>query len=316
MDKRLEFVVETWRALTNGVEKNKEDASDVVQESGRKPRFNAEVFLGERRTADRNNALAYFMCENKAFMNNDKINVQDVLDLYFQCCSIEINAEQMSIAAATLANAGVNPLTNRRIFQSQTVRNCLSVMYTCGMYDYSGEFAFQIRLPAKSGVSGGLMVVVPNLMGISIFSPRLDEYGNTCRGVEFCKKLVERYKLHIYDGLVENSSKKDPRNRSMQAMSAYLMELMFAASYGALDDVIKLNARGMDLCAADYDKRTALHLAASEGHLDIVQYLVDYYKTRTASLSPVDRWGGTPLQDAVKGKHIPVMELLKKEGAI
>ncbi|MEI6410622.1 MAG: glutaminase A [Bacteroidota bacterium] len=331
MDKRLEFVIENWRALTHGIVKNQEDATDVERDFGRKPRFNAEIFLGERRTADRNNALAYFMRENKAFMDNDTVDVQDVLELYFQCCSIEINAEQMALAAATLSNAGVNPLTGKRIFESRTVRNCLSVMYSCGMYDYSGEFAFQVGLPAKSGVSGALMVVVPNLMGICIYAPRLDEYGNTCRGVEFCRKLVERFILHIYDGLVENSTKKDPRKRykedmginikdprkrRTQDLAASMMELIFAASYGDIDNIMKLHARGIDLSIADYDNRTALHLAAAEGKLDVVRYLVDYYKKANISISPLDRWGGTPLQDALRGGHQEIANFLQQEGAV
>jgi len=315
MDKRLEYVIDIWRSLTHGIVKNQEDATEAEREFGRKPRFNAEIFLGERRTADRNNALAYFMRENKAFMDNDMVDVQDVLELYFQCCSIEINAEQMALAASTLSNAGINPLTGKRIFEPQTVRNCLSVMYSCGMYDYSGEFAFQIGLPAKSGVSGALMVVVPNLMGICIYSPRLDEYGNTCRGVEFCRKLVERFKLHIYDGLVQNSNKKDPRKRRTQDLAANMMELIFAASYGDLDNIMKLHARGVDLSIADYDKRTALHLAAAEGQLDVVRYLIDYYKKLKLTLSPQDRWGGTPLQDAIRGGHQDIVTLLQQEGA-
>jgi len=315
MDKRLEYVMDNWRALTHGVVKNLEDATEVERSFGKKPRFNAEIFLGERRTADRNNALAYFMRENKAFMDNDNVDVQEVLELYFQCCSIEINAEQMALASATLSNAGVNPLTGKRIFEPHTVRNCLSVMYSCGMYDYSGEFAFQIGLPAKSGVSGALMVVVPNLMGICIYSPRLDEYGNTCRGVDFCKKLVERIKLHIYDGLVQNSTKKDPRKRRNQDLAANMMELIFAASYGNLDNIMKLHARGVDLCIEDYDKRTALHLAAAEGRLEVVRYLIEYYKSRSVNISPLDRWGGTPLQDAIRGGHREIVALLQQEGA-
>lgn len=316
MDKRLEFVIDNWRALTHGIVKNQEDATEAEREYGRKPRFNAEIFLGERRTADRNNALAYFMRENKAFMDNDTVDVQDVLELYFQCCSIEINAEQMALAASTLSNAGINPLTGKRIYETQTVRNCLSVMYSCGMYDYSGEFAFQIGLPAKSGVSGALMVVVPNLMGICIYSPRLDEYGNTNRGVAFCKKLVERFKLHIYDGLVQNSTKKDPRKRRTEVQADYMMELIFAASYGDLDNIMKLYARGVDLSVADYDNRTALHLAAAEGKMEVVQYLVDYYKQGALNISPLDRWGGTPLQDALRGGHQEIAAFLQGEGAV
>lgn len=316
MDKRLEYVMDNWRALTHGIIKNLEDATELERSLGKKPRFNAEVFLGERRTADRNSALAYFMRENKAFMDNDNVDVREVLELYFQCCSIEVNAEQMAIAASTLSNAGVNPLTGKRIFEPQTVRNCLSVMYSCGMYDYSGEFSFQIGLPAKSGVSGALMVVVPNLMGICIYSPRLDEYGNTCRGVEFCKKLVERINLHIYDGLVQNLTKKDPRKRRTQDLAANMMELIFAASYGDIDNIMKLHARGVDLRIADYDNRTALHLAAADGKIEVVRYLINYYRNENTSISPIDRWGGTPLQDALRGGHHQIAELLQKEGAV
>ena len=83
----------------------------------------------------------------------------------------------MAVVAATFANAGINPLTNDPVFTPSTVRHCLSLMSSCGMYDYSGEFAFTIGLPAKSGVSGALMLVVPGVMGICVWSPRLDSLG-------------------------------------------------------------------------------------------------------------------------------------------
>ena len=89
----------------------------------------------------------------------------------------------MSIIAATLANGGINPLTGKRIFHSETVKECLSVMNSCGMYDYSGKFAFSVGLPAKSGVAGAIMTIVPGLMGVCTYSPPLDKYGNSHRGV-------------------------------------------------------------------------------------------------------------------------------------
>ncbi len=79
------------------------------------------------------------------------------------------------------------------------------------MYDYSGEFAFTIGLPAKSGVSGAIMVVVPNVMGFCVWSPRLDNHGNSVRGIEFCRELVARFNFHNYDDLTGSSQKRDPR---------------------------------------------------------------------------------------------------------
>lgn len=99
------------------------------------------------------------------------------------CCSLEADTDRLSIVAATLANNGVNPLTGDRVLSTITVRETLSIMNCCGMYDYSGEFAFKIGMPAKSGVGGGIIVVVPGIMGFCTYSPPLDGYGNSARGV-------------------------------------------------------------------------------------------------------------------------------------
>ena len=84
-------------------------------------------------------------------------------------------------------------------------------MSSCGMYDYSGQFAFDIGLPAKSGVAGGVFTVVPNCLGICTFSPNLDEYGNSVRGVEFCKRLVAKFNFHSFDSVANIGDKIDPR---------------------------------------------------------------------------------------------------------
>ena len=102
-------------------------------------------------------------------------------------CSIETTCAMFSIAAATFANGGVCPTTGQRIFEPEQVRNCLSLMSSCGMYDYSGRFAFSMGFPCKSGVGGGLFIVIPGVMGICTWSPRLDDIGNSVRGVEWCK---------------------------------------------------------------------------------------------------------------------------------
>ena len=182
-------------------------------------------------------------------------------------------------------------------------------MGSCGMYDFSGEFAFSIGLPAKSGVSGAIMVVVPNVMGFAIWSPRLDAQGNSVRGIEFCQHLVEKYNFHIYDSiLVDSSKKKDPRLKKNASKIESVVQLCWAASQGDLFEVQNLIANGADPDAVDYDGRTALHLAASEGHEAIISYLL----SKSINLAPVDRWGGTPLSDAKKNGKKEAIRLLEE----
>lgn len=294
MADRFDHVAETWRRLAGG-----------------SVGFNNAVYLSERRTADRNFALGYFMREHRSFPAGT--DLMETLEFYFQCCAIEVDAQSLSVVAASLANGGVNPLTSERIFSTDTVRKCLSLMSSCGMYDYSGEFAFTIGLPAKSGVSGGLMIVVPGVMGVCVWSPRLDALGNSVRGVAFCKELVSRFNFHVYDSFApgEASGKRDPRRGRNEEEVASTMRLLWAASQGDLDHVRISLATGKDPNSSDYDRRTALHLAASEGHLDVVRYLLD----RGATPAAQDRWGGTPLSDAERGRHDAVVTLLKQAAA-
>lgn len=290
---RFDYVMEKWKALAGG----------------RKVGFNNAVYLSERMTADRNFALGYYMRENHAFP--EWADMIQILEFYFQVCSIDLDAEQMSIIAGTLANGGICPVTNERVFASRTVQNCLSLMYSCGMYDFSGEFAFTIGLPAKSGVAGALLIVIPNVMGICTWSPRLDKLGNSVRGIEFCQRLVKTFNFHNYDNLSGLSEKKDPRQNSLNLFSDQVSQLMWAASKGDLNAILRLESQGVDISSADYDGRTPLHLAASEGHLELVKFFI----SRSIENSPKDRWGGTPLMDAKRHKHKEVAALLKEHGA-
>jgi glutaminase len=108
------------------------------------------------------------------------------------------------VMAATLANGAVNPVTGVRVLPARLNRDVLSVMYTCGMYDYAGEWAFQIGVPAKSGVSGGIIAVIPGKMGIGVFSPGLDPFGNSVRGVRVCQEVSERLGLHVFASEAED----------------------------------------------------------------------------------------------------------------
>uniref|UniRef100_A0A3B4VGF0 glutaminase n=1 Tax=Seriola dumerili TaxID=41447 RepID=A0A3B4VGF0_SERDU len=116
--------------------------------------------------------------------------------------------------AATLANGGICPITGERVLSAEAVRNTLSLMHSCGMYDFSGQFAFHVGLPAKSGVSGAVLLVVPNVMGMMCWSPPLDRLGNSVRGIHFCQELVSCFNFHNYDNLRHFTKKHDPRRRS------------------------------------------------------------------------------------------------------
>ena len=164
--RRLEHIRTYWSKLTGG----------------HTPRFNAWMAKEEGRTGDNNRALAYMMKANHIFPKGEDASdheIRDALELYFSTCSLELNCREMALAAATLANGGVCPTTQERVFSGTTVRNCLSLMQMCGMYDYSGEFCQKIGVPAKSGVGGAVILVVPGLMGVCIWSPRLDSIGNS-----------------------------------------------------------------------------------------------------------------------------------------
>lgn len=199
-------------------------------------------------------------------------NLSDTLELYFQICSTLSTNRAMSVMAATLANGGLNPLTGRRVFSVESVRNVLPIMLMAGMYDFSGQWAFDVGVPAKSGVGGCVFFVIPNVAGFSIWSPRLDSYGNSVRGVAAARELTQRLQLHfmeVFSGLAQ--TKIDPTKRGGASRRNSLAEVLFAASEGDTSALASQHAAGENLFDSDYDQRTALHLAASEGHTDTVK---------------------------------------------
>lgn len=161
--------------------------------AGRVLTVDEAVLESERSTGHRNRAIAHLLRASGVLDSEP----DEALDRYFAQCSVSIDVHDLSVIAATLANGGVNPLTGERVASSSTVRAVLSVMTSCGMYDSAGDWLFAVGLPAKSGVSGGIMAVVPGQLGIGIFSPPLDAHGNSVRGIAVCRDLVRDLDLHL-----------------------------------------------------------------------------------------------------------------------
>ena len=159
--------------------------------------------MSERTTGHRNRAMAYLM--RNFGMIDDKID--EALDLYFQQCSLLVTCHDLALMAATLANRGMNPITGVQAVETRYVKDILSVMYTCGMYNFAGEWVYKVGLPAKSGVCGGILVVVPNQGGIAVFSPPLDENGNSVRGIKVCEELSQQFGLHLFECSMDKANK-------------------------------------------------------------------------------------------------------------
>jgi glutaminase len=161
---------------------------------GRKVFIDAPAFIAEQAANDRNRAISYLL-KNFGMIEGE---IQPTMDLYLQQCSAVINCLDLAMMGATLANDGVNPITGVQAVKSDYVRDLLTVMYTCGMYDFAGEWAYNVGIPAKSGVSGCVLGVVPGQMGIAVFSPPLDYRGNSMRGIKVFEELSQQLKLHIF----------------------------------------------------------------------------------------------------------------------
>ena len=281
---RFEYIMNKWTDLSGGLYK---------------VGFSNPVYLSEKNTADRNFALAYFMKEineTKKVGFPENTDISETLELYFQSCSIEVNTEILSIVASTLANGGINPFTGKRIFSTTTVQNMLSMMLMCGMYDYSGEFAFKIGIPAKSGVAGAIMIVIPNVMGIVTWSPRLDSIGNSARGIEFCKEFGKLFSFHIFDTGEDNEKINPLLNYYNSTKMNMFSELCLASQRGDLEHLQILFQNNVDFNQSDYDGRTALHLAVCENHIDVVKFLVNIVKVNKEKK---DRWNKSPLDECL-----------------
>ncbi|GAA4476988.1 glutaminase A [Rhodococcus olei] len=161
--------------------------------AGRELGLDRRVYESEARTGHRNRAIGH-MLRSFGIVTDDP---DEAVDLYFRQCSINVTCRDLALIAATLANNGTHPRTGRRALAPEHVEQVLSVMTSCGMYDAAGEWITQVGLPAKSGVGGGVLAVLPGQIGIAVYSPRLDAHGNSARGVQACRELSRTLDLHF-----------------------------------------------------------------------------------------------------------------------
>jgi glutaminase len=163
--------------------------------AGRRLEIDEAVYRSELATGHRNRAIAYMML-NTGMIDGDPT---EALDLYFRQCSIIVTCRDLAVMAATLANDGVNPVTGVNVIEPHYVRDVLSVMNSCGMYNYAGQWSYEVGMPAKSGVSGCIMAVIPGQLGIGVYSPPLDAQGNSVRGIKVCQDISNEFELHAFN---------------------------------------------------------------------------------------------------------------------
>ena len=227
--------------------------------AGRSLDFDETVYEEEQGASDRNRALAHFMRSAGSLTDE----VDPTMEVYLKQCSVLVSTRDLAVMGATLATGGINPLTGDRVFSGTVARHVLTVMATCGMYDYSGEWLLTVGTPAKSGVSGGLITASPGQFGMGLFSPKLDARGNSVRGVAASQDLADRYELHALTlpggnlPVVRESEERWPEYGA--GVVAVQGDLVFASMRGvlsAIEDVLESSDRVLVL---DLDRVTRVH---------------------------------------------------------
>ncbi len=174
-----------WNAIHNFIEELCGSPVEVID----------ELYRSESDTNYNNRAIAWLLKNYNRIYDCPKLS----LDLYTRQCSIGITARQLAVMAATIAFSGVNPTTRRKVFEPKLTPRITSMMATVGFYEHTGDWLFMTGLPAKSGVGGGIMAVVPGVIGIAAFAPPLDESGNSVKAQKALGYIAENLHLNIFD---------------------------------------------------------------------------------------------------------------------
>lgn len=230
--------------------------------AGRRLEIDQAVYRSESETGHRNRAIGW-MLRNFGIIDEEPT---DILETYFQQCAIKVNCRDLAVIGATLANHGRNPLTLEQAIAPEYVANILSVMSSCGMYDFSGEWIYRVGLPAKSGVGGGIMATLPEQLGIGTFSPPLDGQGNSARGIKVCTDLSRDLALHLfansthppssirlsYDGC-QITSRRHRSRRAQKVLRASghhirVLELQGALNFSTFEPVVRRALKHAPYC--------------------------------------------------------------------
>ncbi len=163
--------------------------------AGRELKLNRTIFDSEEATNQHNRALAWLF-KSFGYLQGDPT---DAVTRYTRACSLDVTCQELAVMGACLANGGVNPMTGKRAVKEEFVRDILSVMVITGLYDSSGPWFFRTGLPGKSGVGGGILAVVPGRFAIAAYSPPLDRFGNSVRGVSAVQALSDEWGLHLLE---------------------------------------------------------------------------------------------------------------------
>ena len=235
--------------------------------AGRPLVVNESVYESERASGHRNRAISHLL-RNAAVIEEEP---EPGLDLYFRQCSIGVTCRDLAVMAATLACQGRNPLTQDEPLNPAITTRMLAVMGSCGMYDYAGQWLYDVGMPAKSGVGGGVLAVVPGRLGIAVYSPRLDAFGNSLRGIATCRRLSQALELHLFDQTPLQQSPVRSTYKGTERRSRRWRSTAEAAVLDPLRSQIKvLHAQGVLDFAALENVLGSIEQAATDGDVIIL----------------------------------------------
>uniref|UniRef100_A0A3B4VFG7 glutaminase n=2 Tax=Seriola dumerili TaxID=41447 RepID=A0A3B4VFG7_SERDU len=268
--------------------------------------LNCSSYQSSRTSSVRLHALSFYLQEKKCFPEKTDINA--ALDLMLQCSSTEVTCESGAVMAASLANGGLCPLSGDQVLSPATARSMLSMMQVAGMKDYSTAFHYKTSVPASSSSHGSLLAVVPGVLGLMAFSPELDACGNPWRAVHFCQELISTFQLHSFDIRTPLRQILAYRQWKTESEGYQIMNVLLAAFKGDVQSLRRYFLSGVDVNAVDYDGRSALHVAAAEGHTEVIRFLLE-----NAGANPAlkDRWGSSALQEARRHNRGSAVQLLQ-----